>query len=587
MTSTTESLATGVHGYGTLASRPAAAVAGRTYYATDTLITYRDNGTSWNTESGPAAPTLTVREADSSPTDAAVTEIVFPNGTLGIASHVVTYTPAAAAIAIQEEDGSPSGTLSTLKVPNGSLIDNGSGSFSVRDVPVGSVGCRLSNTIAQSVPNATSTALTFNTEEYDTDSFHSTSSNTSRITIPAGLGGKYLLIGHSYHQGSVGGDPQIFFTKNGVANIIEGTEAYFPKADSALIISVVVELAASDYVELAGYNNAGASRDFGYPSTGERNTFTAHRLDAGKVGVGVGARVNSSATQTAADSTSVPMTFNTEDFDTDSFHSTSSNTSRMTIPAGLGGKYLVQGYVYWDSNASGVRILRFLKNGTAQSPQVVDAAVGGLGQEIMSIFDLAAGDYIELGVYQTSGSTRTTGDATNPEQRNMLSIMRIDALPAGTVQAGTAFPSGPATSTRYFRTDLGMEFFYDGTRWLSSQIYHMTFAFHNAAEPITAAGTMYAPTPVPITTDIWLIGFHVAVVVTGTNDASNYWTITADGFSGFTTIADGANALVTHYIAVGSSQPIANNWFTITHLKTGNPAALYSPVVYAYRYIGT
>jgi hypothetical protein len=36
---------------------------------------------------------ITVEEVDGSPTDAAVTKIVFPNGTLGITSHVATYTP--------------------------------------------------------------------------------------------------------------------------------------------------------------------------------------------------------------------------------------------------------------------------------------------------------------------------------------------------------------------------------------------------------------------------------------------------------------------------------------------------------------
>lgn len=41
-----------------------------------------------------AAGTLTtIEEADGSPTDSAVTKLVFPNGSLGIASHVATYTP--------------------------------------------------------------------------------------------------------------------------------------------------------------------------------------------------------------------------------------------------------------------------------------------------------------------------------------------------------------------------------------------------------------------------------------------------------------------------------------------------------------
>ncbi len=41
------------------------------------------------------------------------------------------YTPSGAAITIQEEDGSPTGTLSTLRVTNGTLTDNGGGSFSL------------------------------------------------------------------------------------------------------------------------------------------------------------------------------------------------------------------------------------------------------------------------------------------------------------------------------------------------------------------------------------------------------------------------------------------------------------------------
>lgn len=40
----------------------------------------------------------TIEEVDGSPTDSAVTKLVFPNGTLGIASHVATYTPATPAV---------------------------------------------------------------------------------------------------------------------------------------------------------------------------------------------------------------------------------------------------------------------------------------------------------------------------------------------------------------------------------------------------------------------------------------------------------------------------------------------------------
>ena len=63
-------------------------------------ITIADDGTSEEVDitiaaSGGGGGSLTVEEVDGSPTDSAVTKLVFPNGTLAIASHVATYTPAA------------------------------------------------------------------------------------------------------------------------------------------------------------------------------------------------------------------------------------------------------------------------------------------------------------------------------------------------------------------------------------------------------------------------------------------------------------------------------------------------------------
>lgn len=46
--------------------------------------------------SGATGTLSTVEEVDGSPTDSAVTKLVFPNGTLSIASHVATYTPGGA-----------------------------------------------------------------------------------------------------------------------------------------------------------------------------------------------------------------------------------------------------------------------------------------------------------------------------------------------------------------------------------------------------------------------------------------------------------------------------------------------------------
>lgn len=63
---------------------------GGLYIVKPSANTYRLGSTSGGAGSG-----LTVEEADGSPTDSAITKIKFPNGTLSIAGHVATYTPAA------------------------------------------------------------------------------------------------------------------------------------------------------------------------------------------------------------------------------------------------------------------------------------------------------------------------------------------------------------------------------------------------------------------------------------------------------------------------------------------------------------
>jgi hypothetical protein len=52
----------------------------------------------------------------------------------------------------------------------------------VRTVKLDTPSVRVYNSAAQSIPNNTTTALTFNTELHDTHQMHSTTSNTGRLT---------------------------------------------------------------------------------------------------------------------------------------------------------------------------------------------------------------------------------------------------------------------------------------------------------------------------------------------------------------------------------------------------------------------
>jgi hypothetical protein len=121
----------------------------------------------------------------------------------------------------------------------------------------------------------------------------------------------------------------------------------------------------------------------------------------------VGVCVKQSVDQSISNTTFTALPWNQEDFDTDAFHDNSTNNSRLTVPSGKGGKYLVSGFLCWDSDGNGTRELWVYKNGS-QFKQIRLSAVTKLtSQQISITMDLVATDYVQLYVYQDSGSTRT------------------------------------------------------------------------------------------------------------------------------------------------------------------------------------
>ena len=131
----------------------------------------------------------------------------------------------------------------------------------------------------------------------------------------------------------------------------------------------------------------------------------------------VGAQIyDSNATQSISNNTATAITFNSEVLDTNNFHSTSSNTSRMTIPAAYAGKYMVVGQIFVQNNGNGTRRLEIYKNGSsfARTQNFADASEQGY-LNINTTMSLAVSDYVELYVFQNSGSTLSIYGGTAPQ----------------------------------------------------------------------------------------------------------------------------------------------------------------------------
>lgn len=131
-------------------------------------------------------------------------------------------------------------------------------------------------------------------------------------------------------------------------------------------------------------------------------------------------RVVQQAAQTLTDNTATTILFgaDSEDYDTHSMHSVSTNTGRITVPAGYDGKYRAFGVFAMEANADYNSLEAYLAvNG---SPVPTRKRVGpntvasARTIDVSATLDLVAGDYVELVGLQddasgTSHDTSSTG----------------------------------------------------------------------------------------------------------------------------------------------------------------------------------
>ena len=137
----------------------------------------------------------------------------------------------------------------------------------------------------------------------------------------------------------------------------------------------------------------------------------------------VGCSLYKTANQTISHDTITQVTFDAEAYDTDGFHSTSTNTSRITIPTGKGGKYLFTFQTQWDLNGTGDRSIYYYKNGANGTAMVRYSIVSGSYYTIQNasiVLDLVAGDYIEMYVLQSSGGNLNIQYDTNTAQSSRI-----------------------------------------------------------------------------------------------------------------------------------------------------------------------
>jgi hypothetical protein len=121
----------------------------------------------------------------------------------------------------------------------------------------GQARARVYNSANQSISNVTWTALTFDSESFDTGALHSTASNTSRLTVPwAGKWRFWVQVQWDAAAGSRG----LRILKNGAT--VEALAEYVAAPATTFsppMLMVTLDLAASDYCEALVFQDSGAA----------------------------------------------------------------------------------------------------------------------------------------------------------------------------------------------------------------------------------------------------------------------------------------------------------------------------------------
>lgn len=138
------------------------------------------------------------------------------------------------------------------------------------------------------------------------------------------------------------------------------------------------------------------------------------------------ARVTKSGLQSITDNTITSVLWDTEEYDTNTFHSTSTNTSRIVIPSGLDGVYMASYTVVFNGTASQISSAWMLKNAAGNRQafgQAKNDATNGIGITGSASIPLSVGDYLEVMVFQNSGVALDCGGAIS-----YFSVARIGPL---------------------------------------------------------------------------------------------------------------------------------------------------------------
>jgi hypothetical protein len=147
--------------------------------------------------------------------------------------------------------------------------------------------------------------------------------------------------------------------------------------------------------------------------------------------------------------------------------------------------------------------------------------------------------------------------------------------------SGTSFPGSPSSGDIFYHTSRGIEYFYDGTRWLSTQILFLSFEHTDGNQPISATSFLRARNPYMTLYDIYVETFSATTHSTTTTE-TNHFSLQVSAIDGIsptnigsaiTTQGDAINTWVPHVLGPNQAVSKDNQYFQLTVTETGTASA--------------
>lgn len=150
----------------------------------------------------------------------------------------------------------------------------------------------------------------------------------------------------------------------------------------------------------------------------------------------------------------------------------------------------------------------------------IDPATDKAGRAFILIFDGAltlTHNATTLILPGGANITTAAGDVAWFVSEGSDAVRCINYIPAALppILAGTSFPASPPTGRRFYRTDLHIVAYYDGTRWLSEQRYTIDLGHDVTAQTASFNGITVAINP-HIGSSIYIDTVAQSITISGT-----------------------------------------------------------------------